>query len=344
MAKSNGFFTMRSGSTKSLTFSKFNGKQITKDRVGTPKNPQTVSQMDQRMKAPAAKAFYDAFSEILSNSYEGVPYGTKSRWEFYKRAMAKDVLTCYPKDGRLTPITTGSQPTGYQTIDNFIPLLGYNQGVQVSRGTLTPISLQTTSSGFGFKLMLQSGNAISADDAKKWATTAKIIDVYDLIMSWFPQLAVSPKPQLTYMLVRQSYPKDANLNFVTNIHSEALFYRIKLYNRDTYGDDSEVTVAQSGDYGLIYLIEHSHIEEGANYLLVFNDELEESSITQACFIQSSFENNAWRRSTQNLIISDTDTAQRFFYGIAEQCRNGYLKASTTGSSSNEYLNNGTTLA
>lgn len=343
MAKSNGFFTMRSGSTKSLTFSKFNGKQITKDRVGTPKNPQTVSQMDQRMKAPAAKAFYDVFSEILSNSYEGVPYGTKSRWEFYKRAMAKDVLTCYPKDGKLTAITTGSAPTGYETDNNFIPLIGYNHGIQVSRGTLTPLSLKNMSDGSAFRLMLQSGTLVSADDVKKWSISSKVIDVYDMILSWFPQLEASPKPQLTYMLIKQTMQGDVSRQYVKLIHSEAFFFRVKLYDRDKYADDSEVTVAQSGDYGLINLIEKSTLEEGTSYLTCFSADSEEYTFAQACFIQSSFENNAWRRSTQDLIVSDPDEAQRYFYGIAEQCRNGYLKA-TSGPASNEYLNNGTTLS
>ena len=41
MAQSKGFFGRRKGSTKSLTFSVLDGKQITKDRVYDVKNPRT---------------------------------------------------------------------------------------------------------------------------------------------------------------------------------------------------------------------------------------------------------------------------------------------------------------
>lgn len=49
MAKSKGFFALRKGSTKSLTYSVLDGMQITKDRVYDVKNPRTESQMRQRM-------------------------------------------------------------------------------------------------------------------------------------------------------------------------------------------------------------------------------------------------------------------------------------------------------
>ena len=47
MAQSKGFFGLRKGSTKSLTFSTLDGKQITKDRVYDVKNPRTENQMRQ---------------------------------------------------------------------------------------------------------------------------------------------------------------------------------------------------------------------------------------------------------------------------------------------------------
>ena len=49
MAKSQTFFGLRKGSTKSLTFSVLNGQQVTKDRVIGGKNPRTESQMIQRV-------------------------------------------------------------------------------------------------------------------------------------------------------------------------------------------------------------------------------------------------------------------------------------------------------
>ena len=58
MAKSEGYFGLRRGSTKSHTFQVSDGKQITKDRVGAPKNPRTIRQMSQRvMIATIGKAY-----------------------------------------------------------------------------------------------------------------------------------------------------------------------------------------------------------------------------------------------------------------------------------------------
>jgi outer membrane protein assembly factor BamA len=58
MAQSKSFFGLRRGSTKSLTFQVFEGKQVTKDRVYNVKNPQTDGQILQRMKLSPAQIFY----------------------------------------------------------------------------------------------------------------------------------------------------------------------------------------------------------------------------------------------------------------------------------------------
>lgn len=58
MAKSKGFFGLRTGSTKSLTFSVLKGEQITKDRVSIVNNPRSTGQMVQRLSFAAASLFY----------------------------------------------------------------------------------------------------------------------------------------------------------------------------------------------------------------------------------------------------------------------------------------------
>lgn len=78
MAQSANFFGLRRGSTKSLTFATYEGKQITKDRVTNVKNPQTLKQMQQRLKLPLVANFTSALNGIVNHSYEGVDYGNKS--------------------------------------------------------------------------------------------------------------------------------------------------------------------------------------------------------------------------------------------------------------------------
>lgn len=82
MAKSKSFFGLRRGSTKSLTFSVYEGQQVTKDRVTEVKNPRTPAQMQQRMIMATCLAMYSAGKEIFDHSFQGVTYGAKSMNKF----------------------------------------------------------------------------------------------------------------------------------------------------------------------------------------------------------------------------------------------------------------------
>lgn len=78
MAQSKSFFGLRRGSTKTLTFSVYNGKQVTKDRVTDVKNPRSSIQMIQRAVMATALRGYSALKEICDHSFEGISYGQKS--------------------------------------------------------------------------------------------------------------------------------------------------------------------------------------------------------------------------------------------------------------------------
>lgn len=82
MAQSKSFFGLRRGSTKSHTYSVFNGKQVTKDRVESVKNPRSQLQMVQRMVMNTAGAAYSAMKEIVDHSFEGKTYGLQSMMYF----------------------------------------------------------------------------------------------------------------------------------------------------------------------------------------------------------------------------------------------------------------------
>lgn len=92
LRKSIGSVTYRT-STAALDGKK---RQVASQKPTTVKNPKTVAQIMQRMKmAPAAK-FFEALSGILDHSWEGVPYGAKSRLEFMRRAMKNDPAVYVP--------------------------------------------------------------------------------------------------------------------------------------------------------------------------------------------------------------------------------------------------------
>lgn len=72
---------------RSSTGKKMQGMRAIPEEVA---NPQTVSQCLQRMKLSPAQKFYAAFVELLSNAFQSVEYGQKSRNYFLSKAMKTD--------------------------------------------------------------------------------------------------------------------------------------------------------------------------------------------------------------------------------------------------------------
>lgn len=89
MAKSKGFFGIRSGSTKNFTFSELHGEQITKERVSRVKNPRTISQMRQRMLMATIGAAYSYLKTIADHSFEGLTVGQQNMSEFMRVNLNK---------------------------------------------------------------------------------------------------------------------------------------------------------------------------------------------------------------------------------------------------------------
>lgn len=90
------------------------GSTIMREIV-TPTNPQTISQVIQRMKAAPAQKFYNALSELLSNAFQGVKYGNASRLRFLSLAMKMNGPYVQKGVDRFIPaaypFTRGSMPT-----------------------------------------------------------------------------------------------------------------------------------------------------------------------------------------------------------------------------------------
>lgn len=115
MAKSKGFFGLRRGSTKSLTFSIHNGAQVTKDRIAYMTNPQSYDQGTQRAIFSAAAKFYARMKQVLDHSWEGIKYGTPSQSEFMRLAIKAGIGTSLEKGASAYPlnypISRGSLPS-----------------------------------------------------------------------------------------------------------------------------------------------------------------------------------------------------------------------------------------
>ena len=131
MAKSNGFFGLRRGSTKSLTFQVNNGVQITKDRVTNLKNPRSSSQMKQRALMGTIGRAYSCLKEICDHSYEGVSYGFGSMNEFRKLNYKSLPSWIETHEGRI------SSYDGEAVVNPYI----------ISTGSITPWNLMVNAEG-----------------------------------------------------------------------------------------------------------------------------------------------------------------------------------------------------
>lgn len=109
-----------STSTASLSGEK---KQVARMKPTSVRNPRTLSQIVQRMKVGPAQLFYAAFEKAagsvennpLSHSFQGVPYGAKSRTKFLQLAMTGDPKAYVPK-GINFPV-----PGVYQVSEGSLP-------------------------------------------------------------------------------------------------------------------------------------------------------------------------------------------------------------------------------
>lgn len=156
MAISKSFFGLRRKSTKSLTFSVLNGKQITKDRVSAVKNPKSEAQAMQRMRFALLSVNLAAYRPILERSVESVNYGNESVQYIMKKNMKNWKLQGYRKD-------SGFQPADMQLSYGTLPSLewvGINEGEFATTAPVVP-AVSTTVRQFREGIGAQIGDQLT---------------------------------------------------------------------------------------------------------------------------------------------------------------------------------------
>lgn len=124
MAQSKSFFGLRRGSTKSLTFSTFNGKQVTKDRVTDVKNPRTQDQMINRMINYTVMKAYSGMKEIVDHSFASKSYGLQSMRYFLSKNYA--LLKANKEESGFSTYKGGIVPNSYLVSEGALPVIGYS--------------------------------------------------------------------------------------------------------------------------------------------------------------------------------------------------------------------------
>lgn len=165
MAKSKGFFGLRSGSTKNFTFSELNGQQITKERVYKVKNPRTLQQMRQRMVMATVSAAYSYLKEICDHSFEGFGVGSPCMGEFMRlnldalKAKAQNdaagvAFNAY-QDKNINPVTF---MVSKGSLNEIIPTIAVNK---LSWSTAKGDADTTTAEGIYAALGLNQGDMVT---------------------------------------------------------------------------------------------------------------------------------------------------------------------------------------
>ena len=363
MAKSKSFFGLRTGSTKSLTFQTLRGQQITKDRVTSVSNPQTIAQMDQRLLLPMVANARTRLAGLVDHSFEGVPYGYQSLQKFSSLNLQKGALTVssYVPKGLSDPgranfiISDGSlhTPLDEPALVNGDSRLFFGSGVTgqpaAEETKIFPAMPEGTK---GSTVMYYLNRFMASNDA----------------LSWF-----SPNSQLTFL----GQGTKTTAKYTASDGSEkqyplSAFAIMRLVNPAAYPAETKagtaLTVDELKDYhddNDKFVLGHEVVAEGSNAVILrsvvadiyievgffqttegsgkaeyefgftpYFNAVHAGSFALACAcIFSQLDGSVWRRSRTRLTVMDSSKA-----ATREDVIGGYLKS---GSESTKYLNTGT---
>lgn len=115
MAHSTSFFTRRSGSTKSHTFQRRAGQQITQDTREEVKNPRTLSQMEHRCLIHTMADAHTWLSPLFGNLWEGAKGAAAYMAKFREAnfALLKDAAFSGRAGWTFSPYKVATRPIGY---------------------------------------------------------------------------------------------------------------------------------------------------------------------------------------------------------------------------------------
>lgn len=331
MAKSSNFFGLRTGSTKSLTFSVYRGQQITKDRVTRISNPRTTAQMQQRALIPMVAAARSTLKGLVDHSFEGVPYGEASLKEFSAQNLKKDFLKVH-----------SYSPKGYSN-------MGFAEFL-VSKGTISDTLPQDGGvNGLASSVSIPDGVTVKFPAVKE-------NDSADVIFSYLEKLArdnsiseIRPGTQVTALAILQGDFVKVNTPTGTKTASLADYSVVRFLITD-----STTSAEALEEVNAPWKVEEDIPEGGATRVSLIDDkgnsikfEYDGGALNiyyvvpfpKKCvggaFILSRYSANVWRRNTAIIELKENTIDHVFTF---DDWASQY--GSSASSASDEYLNNG----
>ena len=358
MAKSRSFFGLRTGSTKSLTFQTLRGQQITKDRVTSVSNPQTIAQMDQRLLLPMVANARTRLAGLIDHSFEGVPYGYQSLQKFSSLNLQKGALTVssYVPKGLSDPgranfiIADGSlhAPLQDPALVKDDSMLFFTSGITLSEEPKTKIFPAMPAGTKGSTVMYYLNRYMSAEDGLSWFSPNSQLTFLGQGTTKSAKYTASDGSEKDYplsgfavmrLVSPAAYPADKKAGTALTVDELA----------DYHDDNDKFVLAEDVPAGGLNKVFLNGVGVSLGMELGFfqmsEDEFEfgfsptfpavqEGDFALACAcIFSQLDGAIWRRSRSRLTVIDSSRA-----ATKEDVIGGYLKS---GSESTKYLNTGT---
>lgn len=276
MAKSKGFFGLRSGSTKNFTFSELNGEQITKERVYKVKNPRTMKQMRQRMVMATVSAAYGYLKEICDHSFEGFGVGAPCMSEFMKANI--DLLKADAQNDNAMVAFNAYQDKGINPVK-----------FMVSRG-----SIDIPGSYFTF-------NGLGGLEFANWSIPATNLSTAE---DCYKALGLQRGDMITFLLSSldaEEDEKNSSVSFLPN--GPLAILRVRC---DKEGAITNVANAFSVDTNNINGINVKFDTEQDGILEITASLKEDNIANLGCVIISRQNNGKWLRSTSSMVLNETE--------------------------------------
>ena len=331
MAKSSSFFGLRTGSTKSLTFSVYRGQQITKDRVSRISNPRTTAQMQQRALVPMVAAARSTLKGLVDHSFEGVPYGEASLKEFSAQNLKKDFLK-----------VKSYSPKGYSN-------MGFAEFL-VSKGTIADNLLQIYGvSGLHSSVSIPEGVTVKFPAVKANESADEIFNYLEKLARDNSISELRPGTQVTALAILIA--DKVKVNTPTGAKTAPLAdYTVVRFLIPDSTTPSEALANVNAPWKVKEDIpaegatEVSLVDAKGNTLrfTYFDGQLEiyyepplTSNLAGGAFILSRYSANVWRRNTTKIEFKNPSIVTAFTF---DDWASQY--GSSASSASEEYLNNG----
>lgn len=356
MAKSKSFFGLRTGSTKSLTFQTYRGQQITKDRVASVSNPQTIAQMDQRLLLPMVANARTRLAGLVDHSFEGVPYGYQSLQKFSSLNLQKGALTVssYVPKGLSDPgranfiIADGSlhSPLADPVLVNDDNQLFFGAGQSDEPATkIFPAMPKGTK---GSTVMYYLNRYMATNPGLSWFSPNSQLTFLGQGTNKTVAYAATDGSVKAYALsgfavmrlvCPAAYPAEKKAGTALTVDELAGYHddndKFVLEEDVPAGGANQVTL-RSTQFDLLIVIGALHISDNDvefGFSPYFNAVTGDDSPLAAACIFSQLDGSVWRRSRTRLTVIEL-----IRLATREDVIGGYLKS---GSESTKYLNSGT---